>query len=373
VEDKPKGVFLSWILPVGLVTMGLQYAYSWLAYALAAQVSQFSLLELWCGWDGKNYLDIAKNGYIPVGDNQTYIAFFPLYPLLIRVLHFIISSWNACALLIANAFYFLSLYWLYGLARFDFEEKDCKRAILWFSIFPTAYFLHAAYTESLFVALAAGSMLYLRQGKILTTCILTALTCFSRPHGIIIVPALLAECFLIEGFVRAPLNRSAIRNAVIIMGGGIVGFGAYLEVNQYVYHTPFKFLEVQSSRWGRGFDFPWTGFLAAVRRLTTDKIEYEIMISAFELVAAFAGLAAIIYGFRKLRPSFTIYLITGWLLVVCNRYWLSQPRHLLCLFPLFFLLAIGVKREITQYAVATSFLLLQALFLSQFVQWHWAF
>ena len=49
-------------------------------------------------FDGNSYISIAKNGYI----TEKLCAFFPLYPLLIRLLNTIIHSYEISGFIISN-------------------------------------------------------------------------------------------------------------------------------------------------------------------------------------------------------------------------------------------------------------------------------
>jgi hypothetical protein len=42
-------------------------------------------LDMWYRWDTTHYLEIAEKGYVQEGDLKYNLAFFPLYPLLIRL------------------------------------------------------------------------------------------------------------------------------------------------------------------------------------------------------------------------------------------------------------------------------------------------
>ena len=48
--------------------------------------TQTNDLSIWTNWDGNNYIVIAREGYSNLGDQ--FFAFFPLYPLLIRIIRF---------------------------------------------------------------------------------------------------------------------------------------------------------------------------------------------------------------------------------------------------------------------------------------------
>jgi hypothetical protein len=62
------------------------------------QFSPINLLDMWARWDSGWYLDIALNGYAlrgPIETTQSNVAFFPLYPLLIRTLLLLVpESWR---------------------------------------------------------------------------------------------------------------------------------------------------------------------------------------------------------------------------------------------------------------------------------------
>src|ERR1700687_1708851 len=49
------------------------------------RVTLTHLLSIWNRWDGPQYLLIAQHGYAPIGDRRLALAFFPLYPWLLRL------------------------------------------------------------------------------------------------------------------------------------------------------------------------------------------------------------------------------------------------------------------------------------------------
>jgi Gpi18-like mannosyltransferase len=56
-------------------------------------------------------------------------------------------------LIISNVAGLIGMTVLYQLVKEDFGEDQAVNAVLYFSIFPSAFFLAAAYTESLFLCL----------------------------------------------------------------------------------------------------------------------------------------------------------------------------------------------------------------------------
>jgi hypothetical protein len=110
------------------------------------------LLAVWGRWDAEHYLGIATNGY-----TGTEPAFFPLYPLLIHLVGELTGSNLLAGLLISNVASFFALLYLYKLVEHEYNRHVAQRATFYVSIFPTAIFFSAVYTESLFFALTVAS------------------------------------------------------------------------------------------------------------------------------------------------------------------------------------------------------------------------
>ncbi len=63
-------------------------------------------LDVWGAWDTGWYLDISLNGYSTIQNqiHQTNIAFFPLYPTLMRIIGSITGNHYIAGLIISNFF-----------------------------------------------------------------------------------------------------------------------------------------------------------------------------------------------------------------------------------------------------------------------------
>ena len=93
------------------------------------------------------------------------MAFFPLYPLLIRFVGALAGNHFIAGLLISNACFFFGLLFLYKLLEHEYDRSVARRAIFYVSIFPTAVFFSAVYTESLFFMLTVASFYYMRERR----------------------------------------------------------------------------------------------------------------------------------------------------------------------------------------------------------------
>ena len=133
------------------------------------------ILGIWNRWDASHYLKLAEQGYTAVGDDRFLIVFFPMYPLLVSIFGGVTGNY------LVGAFFVTTLASLgLGLAlrelvKLDHSEKIAQASVLFLFIFPTSYFLHIPYTESLFLALTVGAFLAARKRTWLVAGILGGL------------------------------------------------------------------------------------------------------------------------------------------------------------------------------------------------------
>ena len=151
---------------------------------------------LWNRWDASHYLSLAKDGYTATGDGRFSIVFYPLYPWLVRAVAFVCRSYFGAALLVSGVASICAGLLLRRLVELDQPAKVARLTVWFLLIFPTAYFLHIGYTESLFLALVLGCLLAARKQVWAIAGVLGALACLTRVNGLLLVPTLLVEAWL---------------------------------------------------------------------------------------------------------------------------------------------------------------------------------
>src|SRR5688572_6419444 len=161
---------LTVLLKVGVLAIGV------IGMALMSDgVDGSRVLEVWNRWDAPHYLDlvvfgyravddgslVGPNGYRSVypGDLPLYIVFYPLFPWLTTAVNAVISEPVVSAFVVSGAASLFVAPLMHRLVARDEEPGVALRAAWFLLIFPTAYFLHIGYTESLFIALVLGSFL----------------------------------------------------------------------------------------------------------------------------------------------------------------------------------------------------------------------
>jgi len=187
--------FNTQLLAICLITIAGTFIYAYVSSVLHTDATSDSFISMWNTWDSQHYFKIAAHGYSDriFDDRHLLIAFFPFYPILIKAFSYIFQDYLLSGLIVSNISYIVAVFYLYKLVLLDYDKDDAFRSIVYFSIFPTAYFLHAAYTESLFIALTIASFYYARNDRWAVSGVLGMLSTLTRITGIIILPVLLIE------------------------------------------------------------------------------------------------------------------------------------------------------------------------------------
>ncbi len=115
-------------------------------------------------FDGVHYLKIAKKGY-----DQYEQAFFPFYPILIKLAGFIFNgNLLYAAIFVSNLSFFIGTLLLYEVFKKPFGEKIAFWTMVFLIFFPTSFYFHAVYTESLFLLLFAVGLFFLNKYPLLS-------------------------------------------------------------------------------------------------------------------------------------------------------------------------------------------------------------
>jgi hypothetical protein len=304
--------------------------------------------------DGPHYLAIAQNWYDGNAshDASNFIVFFPLYPLLIR-LAAVDLSYNgvaAAAMVVSNVSSVIALIYLYKLAKLDFSDGVAQKAVLFLSIFPTAYFLSAPYTEGLFFALTISCLYYARLGKWPLAGFLGFLAALTRLGGLLMLPVLLVEYLHQRGW-----NLKKLQLNLLWIFGVLAGFLVYLNINNQVWGNALKFMEIERVHWYNTLD-PLLGLSRTWHWLTTEPYPNYLILGVAPLVFLVFGALVIGVGFwRRFRPSYMALMVLSWLLALSTSMWISVPRYVMAMFPMFILLGALTQKKTLNLAIVVAF------------------
>ena len=339
---------------------------------------------LWSRWDSGWFLRIVEEGYV---EPERTTAFFPLYPLLVKVVgtvlagHFIFAGIAVSLAACAGAFVLL-----HRLSEPLVGDRGAFRAVLYLAVFPMALFLGAVYSESLYLLLAVGSFYAATRGRFLAAGLLIGLAILTRSAGVALLPAV--------GLIAW---RSEERlGALLRLGVAPVVAAAWPLWLWWRFDDPLLFLDAQRS-WGRELaplgplSGVWDGLRAAwagVQQLiggvggtnywphATDTGPMHVAaqnLQQFAYFVLFVGLGA--YAWRRFGAPYGVFVFGSLLLPLSapTEDWplLSMPRFGLGLFPIFIALAaLGARTRVHVAIVSVSSFML-AVALVQWSLWAW--
>jgi Gpi18-like mannosyltransferase len=285
--------------------------------------------------DAWHYEKIAREGYEPRGADgapRNTWAFFPLFPLLVRVL----PDFAIGAVVLSNLMFVAGLLLVAAAGlRLGATEEQVERAAFFIAFFPTSYFFSLPMTEALFLMLSAAAFYFAAKEKWWAAGIVGALAASTRFVGILLLPAL-----LLMPRRKAPL---------LLIPIGTAAFMAFL---YRLTGDPLAFVKAQAL-WGRG-SLQWPLSIS----VPWNFVALNVAAAVF-LVIAGVGL------FRERKWAFAAYTLMAVAIPISTGSLQSLARYSMVVFPAFLWLA--AKTEKTERWVAAVFIILLGWMLTMFV------
>ena len=188
-------------------------------------------------WDSEYYLSITLYGYDDrsrgmdwVRSNETgeerslNYAFFPLYPKFMQVFYLLFQPFTPDMTDLARGVLagvvtsllgtLAAMLALYDLARDWLDEDGRRRAVFYFLIFPSAFFLAMVYTEGLFMGISFWVLALSKRGKWGWASLLAIFAPWTRAVGAALAVPLGIRWLMSFDFKR-PLKEQINRNAIL--------------------------------------------------------------------------------------------------------------------------------------------------------------
>jgi Mannosyltransferase (PIG-V) len=290
-----------------------------------------TLLDVMTQWDGVWYRLIAAHGY---GGAMPPVAaaFFPLYPLAVRVVGFVVRDLQVASLLVSNFSLLGAALLLSALLRLDYDEQVCRRAITFLMFNPVSFFLSAAYTESTFLLLSVGALYAARRGKWWAAGVCGGLLSATRPPGLIIGAPLLAEHWL-QWRQEGQGAMRLFRPRLLWLGVVPLGLLAYF-FYWYMRHGDWLWpMHAQQLTWKKTLAWPWQTFLWPQNFTPSHIPLYQAIVGAAVVLTA-AGF------FLRIRATYLVYAASALAFYLTWDTLEGLPRYVSILFPIHLVLAL---------------------------------
>jgi hypothetical protein len=300
-------------------------------------------------WDSVWYLAVAHSGY---GPDPARPAFFPLYPLVLRVL----GSDIVAGIAVSIACFAIAALLLHRLTTIELGPAAAGPAVTALALFPGSLYFSMVYSEALFLALSVGAVYAARTGRWAWAGALGALGAATRSAGVILLVPL-----ALLWWAHSRRARDGAWLALVPLG--LAAFCAALALAGHDALSPFH----AQARWYRAFAGPfagaWDGTVAAwdgARQLVSGArtpayfapaggdpyvvAAHNLSLFAFLLpvVPAVAGIV------RRLPPAYWAYVVAALALPlswpVAPQPLMSLPRFEAVLFPAFMWLGSWIAR-----------------------------
>ncbi len=308
--------------------------------------------------DTAHYMAIARHGYF--GESA---AFFPLWPLVIRLL----GSGAVLAKIGACLFTFVFIILFGRLITLLNNSKDKQEIILIFLAFPASFLLVAPFSEPLFLTLAVFTFLLAEKKRFAYAALFAALASATRPVGVVLTLYLFLK--ITEGGMA---NLRRYWWVLLISPLGLVLYSLYL----YLEFGNFTlFWSAQTAGWGRQFS------LLSVQKLFLEPLEVgkqllgpvkPVPINFLEAAVLPFSIFLAALSFRKLSRPLWVYSVLVILIPLSSGTYLAALREMLAAFPLF--IPFGnflVKRKTLLYFYLFLAVLFQSLLLIRFFNFEW--
>ena len=355
-------------------------AHNWVEIMLIFMVSRFMLIVIACltisrhfqlpsdpylgekgilwpftAYDSLHYLAIAHTGY-----TEAYqYAFFPLYSLLIKIIHFSTGISGAWAgVLLSNLSVLAALIFLDRML----PSQIRRSALLVFALNPIAIFEMSVYTEALFVALCLAVWFLYKRRRFVGAGIVLGLTINTRNLGVLMAIPILVDWWE---------HRNEQKSLSPLWQGGIpaVLIGSLFPLYLWVTKGNMFLFIVAEKYWERQLMFP-------THTLWLDLTRFNHLCSVYQIQIVINSLSLLLVIYLCLRfwskqkPMVLFLAILTLTPLLYGTTRTFQPataslfRYIYASFPLYFLIPIEFMEHRDRFRLIQAFLIILMVIIS---------
>lgn len=321
----------------------------------------WTYLQIANNWDGTWYQRIAVEGYphgLPLDSTgkvpQNAWAFYPLFPMTVRLVERVGLSWTAAATVVSLLATAVAVVLLRSLAARLAGPRAGLWTVAFLCFFPSALVLQLPYSEALAIMLLIAVFWCLQRGRYLTAVPLVLLIGLARPIAVplavVLAVHLAAEAWGMRGMPRSIAVRALAGPVLVCLAGGLAAVAWPLLV-----------------WWGTGVPDGYTRTMAAWRYprpiepvrpwIDTATLVLGGNVGRIALFGSLGALACwlVVQGRRVIGRDLAVWCAAyvAYLVAVLDSF-SSLPRYLLPLFPLGTMLAATSRSRAFRVAVTLA-------------------
>jgi hypothetical protein len=331
------------------------------------------------GW----YAGIAADGYEWQHrfDRQQNLAFFPAYPLLMRVVGTVLGAtservsrdWQLvrfmwAGLVIALAAFFWAAWYLSRIARELMTDERATAAVLLLSAYPFAIFYSAAYTEALFLLAAVGAWHHFRHEQWARAAIWGLLAGLTRPNGCFLSIALGLLALGRGTATQTDARRVSVGVPLIVAAAPGIGMLAFTLYAYQLTGIWFAWARMHGA-WGRTLGGDATSLISTGSAGGLLQYAAAHPFHALNTLGVAFALALVWPVWRTLGAAWALFILANVVPPLVTGGVLSMGRVTATLFPLFLTLA-AILPARGAAACAALFGILQGLAAVLFFTWR---
>jgi hypothetical protein len=341
------------------------------------RISKNEAVNLPARWDAGWYLNIATQGYSwneRRADAQQNIAFFPAYPMLLRVTARIFGGSAGAYVLggifISHAAFLWALFYLHRLTRARFGDAAADRSVLLLVSYPFAVFHGGIYTESLFLLGTLGAIVEFGERRFWRAAAWGFLVGITRPNGFFVSAALAAFGWFDGVWTREDVRTRDRNLSLLTLCAPLMGTALFSLYMGALTGNPFQWA-AQHAAWGRTFRgaVPLVDSAAFVAEHGVVTLLQALPYDTLNTAAVVFTLVLLVPIWMRLGAAYAIFIIINMLPPLMLGGIMSMGRLTSTMFPLFMWLGVRQRSETTLFWVM-AFACLQGLIAVLFYTWR---
>ena len=285
-------------------------------------------------WDTGYYVTLATEGYQTGITGGSNVAFFPLYPTILRWISWLGVDVVVAGVAVSLVSFLAALILLRRLLAERFSPEVARNALLLLVFWPFSFFFGVAYTESLFLLLTVGAFFFVHRERWWLGAACAGLASATRAVGVFVAVA------VVLSYVQSSW-RPTVRGTAKLVGLGLTGvsglaaFMIFLELHTGSF---LAFAEAQRSWPNRSEGIAGLRSIVVVLRdLPPSSYEFALLLVYMVPMLLFLVLAG--YVFAKVDVVWGGFCLLTLLAPVPTGSLASTNRYVLVLFPCFAALA----------------------------------